>query len=48
VNICVAVHTTAIESEDVKARRRFMTGQKIDMTFLAQLVSPSRQELLVI
>ena len=48
MNICVAVHTTAIESEDVKARRRFMTRQEIDMTLLAQLMSTSRQELFVV
>ena len=48
VNVRVAIHTASVESEDVETGCRLMTWQQVDVTLLAQLMCPARQQLLIV
>src|SRR5262249_59707656 len=48
VDLCVAVHTTPVESEDVESGHGLMARQKIYVTLLAQLMAARGQQFDVV
>jgi len=48
VDLCVAVHATAVESEDVESGNGLMARQKIYVALLAQLMAPRSQQFDVV
>ena len=48
VNVGMTIHAASIERKDIEAGGSLMSRQKIDVTLLAKLMRPSRQQFRIV